>query len=528
MSRMGKLMVVILVLSNFYVHAQVSKTDGPLVVCKEPFDMKGVIGVDNNAFYVYRKDKKDNMFVQRYNKKTFAKEWETDVTIQQKTLEVKDWDNKALCYLKGGKIYLYVPAAEKEKKRGLLLLTTLGTDGKVIGNLTEIGVITDEFATSKYFDNQGGKYTFSFSPDSSKMLFIMEYYIISIGNCKSIATIDLKNPKAASKEISDGYHSSEANKKTEAGLPISSLGETVINNDGKVAYYFTSVTYKKSILATKPVDKDIYGINIYDPATKTEKMYAPNYGNELDMTFKGKKLQFVAKDKLMYSAIIADSEKQKGKKKNFALFIAQVDVIKGKTEYETSKYFSDEWREKYNSKQDNPGFFEFSYTPVNDGGYIISAYKFGGESASGTEIDDALLIKTDGKGTINWMKSMPIKETIASPLSKNGLNTYVSCIYTNNKMYYVFNDHAKNEAKIDMSKVETSEKTKLADDPRGSDINTTCITVDMNGAMQRTLVQAHANLGFYPLDKNIWLDKNKLLLYYKNRGKECFSTLTIQ
>ena len=124
---------------------------------------------------------------------------------------------------------------------------------------------------------------------------------------------------------------------------------------------------------------------------------------------------------------------------------------------------------------------------------------------------------------------MPIKEVTEFVLNKNGLKTaYVNSFYLNNRMYYIFNDHKKNETNIDLTKVESSESTKIADDPRDSDVNTTCISIDMSGKMQRNTVQVHKDLGFYPLDKNVWIDKNKLLLYYSNGGKESFSTLTIQ
>ncbi len=530
MNRKNKFFFIAFLSITFITKAQLSKTDGPIKDCKEPFDMQSVIGVDNNAFYIYRNDELGNMFVQRYNKKTFAKEWQTDVSIKQKNLKAKNWNSKALCYLKGGKIYIFIPAADVDKKRGVLLLTTLDTDGVISDNLLkEVGEINNEFIADKHFDQDLPGFGYSFSPDSTKLVFSLSYNRIFYKHSpRYISTVDLKNLDAPRKEICDGYSVvvvHDSRHKNLAGYTIGKLSSFAINNEGKLAYAFDAQDERA---------RDVgFIINIYDPATNTEKTYLPTFDKENDLVIESSHLQFTKDNKLLFSAIttynITRDKKQKIEtKKNTNIFISKFDILQEKVEYETLQYFTEAWKEKY--KIYYYCEYDINYTPISDGGYIISAFKRGGDGNINIySLDDAIITKITKLGKIEWIKTMPIREPVEiAKFKPTGLKTYVSYFYINEKMYYLFNDHINNETNIKLATVESSPLTEKAKHPCRIDVNTVCISVNIYGGMDRKVIQNNKDLGFYPTDKNIWLEKNKLLLYFKNKDKECFSSLSIQ
>src|SRR6202012_3130890 len=98
---------------------------------------------------------------------------------------------------------------------------------------------------------------------------------------------------------------------------------------------------------------------------------------------------------------------------------------------------------------------------------IVTAFKRGGKHCKkqgGTGIgsmglDDAILTKVTTSGKIDWIKVMPIKLHIKGAWSVGAVSNYINCFYKNNNLYYIFNDNKDNE-KIDLTKVETSDITK--------------------------------------------------------------------
>ena len=173
MNRTSKFILIALIALNFNLKAQFVKTDGKAEPCKKT-DVEFAIGQDNNAFYICKNDlKKGEVFVQRFNKTTLAKEWETKLNkTDQKSLEFVERGN-ILTYLKGNQLYLYLPAVDKDQDKVLLLLYIVGTDGKIIGDVKEL------YSTENKH-NKLNEYSYSLSPDSSKMVFYFDFSVFII------------------------------------------------------------------------------------------------------------------------------------------------------------------------------------------------------------------------------------------------------------------------------------------------------------------------------------------------------------
>jgi hypothetical protein len=296
-------------------------------------------------------------------------------------------------------------------------------------------------------------------------------------------------------------------------------GNLCISNTGKIAFGYIHYDKEK--------DSRSYHILLYDPISKAEKTCVPSFETAKQVVMEDSRIDFF-NNKILFSAILTDDSKEKNKKKNSSIYISQIDAGTAKQDYEITQYFSEEWRVKYDPAKTSASVktghsnYDFVFTPADGGGYIISAFKQGGWSRPSVAYvtDDAIITKVNVSGKIEWIKTMPISVEAAN---------YVNCAYLNNKMYYIFNDDKDNEKNIDLTKVESSKQTITSKSGRGKNVNTTCITIDPKGNMQRTLICNNKDVEFYPLDKTAWVDKNKILLYFmSDSSKEFFSSLSLQ
>jgi hypothetical protein len=525
MSRKSKFILVALVALVFNLKAQFTKTDGKTEACKK-LDLQFAIGQDNNAFYICKSDvKTGEVFAQRFNKKTLIKEWEIILNkTTQKSLEFSGAGN-ILTYLKGNQLYLYLPQVDKKNDKVLLLLYVVGIDGKIIGDAKEVYSIANKY-------NNHNLYDYSLSADSSKMIFSFVFSFDNHGVTMSFsraAAFDLKNAKQFDKPIPNTYQGSSIK-----------IGHYVINNDGKVAYSFT---YAIDVKAPTILDEDAgyssganysnfwakhdwgIAIAICNPAASDAKVSIPNFGE-------GKKsvadigLTFI-NNKLLVSTVVTDFKRNKDR--NSGIYVEQIDATKGTVDFETFQYFSEAWKDRNIDNNTNgfsreTGRYQYKFNLVEGGSYIITAFgAFYNAETNGSKAADGMIVKVNAQGKIEWTKALPMN------LFKYG--NYVNYMYYNKKMYYFFNDPAENEKDIDVNNVEASKKTKSPALPHavvGDDWNTICISYDLNGKAQRTIIQNNKDFGFNPLDKTILLEKNKILLYFQNDTKGNYSTLTIQ
>ena len=96
-------------------------------------------------------------------------------------------------------------------------------------------------------------------------------------------------------------------------------------------------------------------------------------------------------------------------------------------------------------------------------------------------------------------------------------------------MYYVYDTNIADEKDIDINKVEACKETKSVGGFIGEDINTTCVSIDMTGFMQRTTICNNKDKGFNPSPATILIDKNKMLLQFLNKKREqSFSVFNLQ
>lgn len=524
-----KKILIVLALITINLNAQISKVDGPIAESKGKHDLQSIIGADNNAFYVYRRED-DKIFVQRYNKTKLTKEWETDISPKDKSIEILDWHNKKMFYLKGGKIYLFIPAGTKKKT--LLLLRVLGADGKIDGEAQEIYSSDDENVTDKY-KKYVIQYKYSVSTDSSKMIYWFSYFIsgkMYKGNGETItktAMIDLKNLKKLSAAIPAKYEANDI-------IP----GNFAISNDGLVAFDFVYYIADKSLIHNASEDYPHYTIGMYNPSTSAFKAIVPNFGTGAKKFGGIAGVNFTSGNKFMACLITTDIQGNgiKRKNQNCGIYLGLFDAAKNTAEKETFQYFSQAWRDKYLSKdKDNPiddrwnsASYDFKITPVDAGNYIISAFNatVGTEAGWGKYVwyssaRDGMIFKVNSLGGIEWNKILPMN------LSSIYTETYINYTYSNKKMFYFFDDNTDNEKDVDLANIETSKDTKKTKDIDGKDVNTVCITYDMTGKAERIIIQNNKEAGLYPLDKTVFLEKNKILLYFKKGTKEHFSVLTL-
>ncbi len=510
---MKKIIVVtiILVITLFNVNAQINKTDGPIITGNK-LDVQSIIGVDNTRFYIYLEDG-ENVVIQGFNKKTLAKEWETKLNVDFKTNTIYDWYTNKPHYLKNGKIYVFMPVIDEKQDKGVLFYSVLDTDGKIITNCKQIASLDDcnHRIIAGMTGNRACIFDCSISPDSSKFLFVLLHFAEA-----KMAVVDLKT-ETQTYDINPWVHRKHT---------------FVISNDAKIAY---------------DDDNEIEGegrylfvlANIYDPKTKSTKKIEVNTAEKKQIGIDAG-LLFTNNNKLIITSILTDNKKNKDvKQANSGFYVSQIDMVTYKKDYETFQYFSDAWRDKYKpEKLDNGwsgdwlqprtslynnGNDRFIFTAV-DNGYAISVCRLKKTlGVSSWKITGTAVVKVTTLGKIEWIKELPL---VLKPNSR--IAGYIYCAYSNKKLNYFYNDHVKNEKIIDVNNVEGSKEPENINTEIGSDINTICLSYDMAGKATRTIIQNNKESGFYPLYNTVWLEKNKLLVYFVDKKGEHFSALTLQ
>lgn len=541
-------LIILLFLLSRSSYGQVTRFDGPIEEEASGESIQSLIGTDQNSLYVLKQGY-EKLSVYSYNKKTLVKEWSKSININNNIYSIKRWlsgTNPNLTFVKDGKICLILPAAKIKEDKAVALYITINTETRAISEPMELASIDEEWVNNKMYRDYIS-YFFVISPDSSKMIFRI--------NAPRLATlyyptfkaviIDLKTLKPFTRKLPANFQ----------GYPI--LHEAyAINNEGKVAIIvkFPSDAIGNFISDTSPEQEEKAGLNrdkywgelyssalaFFDMTTGITKLSFPNYGTDKRVYIETRNMAFVKSDKLLLTGILTDDEKQKDKKKNSFLYAGHFNVSTGKADFETMQYFSEQWRVKYDpAKYADAGAtghsgYNFTYNLDEKSSYYITAYKRGGWNKNpakygGFVLDDAIIAKLNPEqGKFEWIKTMPISVTIDGGTDKTWTKYYSISFYSDGKMYYYFNDHKDNLSKIDVNSVETSPETKIAKAYYDADINTVNITIDSKGKMEKTVIGNNSASGLYPLDKLIWMDKNKILLFYKTWGKENFSILSIK
>jgi hypothetical protein len=486
----------------------------------------GVIGADNDGFYSLRK-KEQTLTVERYNKKSLIKEWSTDIAAP-KGFEMSSLFRGYIGGVKNKQIWVFIPAARDNKFT--LLLQTISTDGKLITpqpqEFLALDVDRHQVGNWEHTLKYQNIFRWSFSPDSSKALLWVyatntETFIIEKNSTRG-AVIDLNNFTVISDKLPKKYNNNYITPKYFA-----------VSNEGRVACYFYHT-----------VDKDTYGVlglynkSIYD--SNPASIVPTNIPGE-DVVGSG--ITFDKKNKLLYSAVVNN-----GDKKNAAIYSMQYDILSSKVDFETSQFMTDAWAAKHDPSKSKtilvakkgmysgPALgpernYKFQFNYLSNGGYIISAFQIGGFNKDRVHhcLDDAIITKIAASGKIEWVKILPISVAILGGFNKDGLINYLNCTYSNNKMYYVFDNNVADEKNIDLNKADTGKETETVSDFIGENINTSCVTIDMYGNLQRTTICNNKDKGFNPSPATILLDKNKMLLQFLNNKKEqTFSVFNLQ
>jgi hypothetical protein len=539
---MKKLITTLALMATVCLQAQISKTDGlPEKVTAGTGIVVGTV-TDNNSIYVLRKsevlEQDQKLVAERYNKKSLAKEWSIEIP-SPKGAEFIPNISGYYMGLKGTQLYLFAPIMKSKKI--VLILQTLGTDGKIsepAKDFLPINIRHLHVFNHRYADI----FKWRFSPDMSKVLLWIcdpfgNYWEDSKGTGEKGVVIDLKNLTLIADKLPAKYND------------IYFLADNyAISNEGNIACGFrfapdNDYTKRKAELYCK--------VGIY--VNGNEKVISPKFQTADKIVLEDCAMTFDKSNKLFYSAIVTDDAKQEGQKKNSALYVTQYDISGSKIDFETTRYMSDEWREKYdpaksstalssNGAGKKAGFgaqggqsshssYKIYFNFTNDGSCIISSIKQNGwnRSTKYNCSDDAVISKITATGKVEWVKTVPVSVAVRGGFNRTGITNFLNCAYVNNKMYYVFDNDVADEKNVDLNKVETSKQTETVVDVVDKNINTSCISVDMAGNLQRTVICNNKESGFDPLSKTIFLDKNKILMHMVgNGGKENFSTLTVQ
>jgi hypothetical protein len=550
------------IIAGTTIHSQGTKTDGPTQKLGDEI-LETVIGNDNSSFFVMKKTPPgmlsmayEKIVVQSYDKKTFNKNWEKFIEMDE-SLKMNIWGMPAtvsnLTFFRNGLLHIFLPGTNKKRKGAVLVLYTLDVNGKIMTNGKEIAFIPSEMIAGKYMD-MSSQHKYCISKDSSKMVYWIEYQFKNYGGVieqfsKGVA-IDLKSLTQIPKSLPDTY----------LGSSMRVINYS-INNEGKIAYGFIYPSTLKegmNIILTEDIgpkhgllyngywtgtlDKFFrtsasgtvrinYSLGIFDLSSGQIKVIHPNYPAGEKSSMEASDIFFYKNDRLVVTFVLTNRDKHQENKPNSSIYIGRFDLTTGKADFETSNTFSEEWRAKHKPGEYADVSYDFNYTVVNDGTLVISAFKRGGANVPYNKyVDDAQIIKITSNGKIVWIKTLPIRIKLDDTSSKRGgVKKIATYIFTNNKLYYIFNDEISNEKNINLNKAETGPETKEVVDPTDSDINTTCLSIDLAGNITRTLIGNNKEAGLYPLDKTIWLDNNKVLLYFSKYSKtEHFSSLTIQ
>jgi hypothetical protein len=514
--------IVVAALLSFVVTAQVSKTDGPLVKT-DGFNIYSFIGSDNTGFYVCRAVDED-FVVQKYDNKTLKVLWETKLTNPNPKVAVLPWKERGdrVGFLKGNKIHVLMFAGNKSEKKALLVDRVLSLDGKILENMKELCSFEVEFANITYLSHQA-KHFISFSPDSSKLLCMMDGHLYTGGGSVTqyrASVVDLKIMQGNEIPIGFNYDGK--------GVFIR---KPEISNEGIIAYPYIAFGPNREYM--KP------GIAIYQPKTKSVKTMElnPNGAGELGVENIG--LRFTSNNKLQIAGMMTDSKTNKAvKKANSAFYFAQMDVSSEKLEYEYFKYMPDAWRDKYEPEKYDEKVGEslcnrciprghVTFIPSESGCYVSVVNDYGNIMKMGFEVQynvvqDGILGKVGPTGKIEWVRVLPMNLK-----TSEGVLGVMNGFYYNKKLYIVFNEHKSNVKKIDLNAIETSKKTEDAPREYGSMINTVLYAYSADGGIQRTILQENEKIGFFSTGRSVWLDKNKALLFFTGTSKEYFSVLNL-
>jgi|GEM_PF-3999394 len=484
---------------TFNVKAQFSKTDGNVTECK-PSDYLSAIGQDNNAFYIYKNDlKAKQILIQRYNKKSLAKEWETALP-----LSVAGRGTKFTC-LKDNQIYVYLPLEAKDNE--ILVLYVLGTDGKIITNAKQLYSANDTRVS----------YNYAVSPDSSKFLF---YHHIT-GATKALV-FDVKTGNILfDKSIPNVYQGSSTRYES----------HHTISNDGKIAYTFNyalgvkepTILEEGNGYSASAKSSNFWmhhdaalAIGIFNPATGDVNVKLPNFEGK-DKSTGSVGLNFLNNDKLLIT--FAAKEIKNNNKGKSGMYIAQVNLLKNTMDFESYQPFSDAWEDKYASAGWSLNR-QYKVNTVEGGGVVISSLATTNFAQNFIWMSEGMIMKINAQGKTEWMRMIPIS------IKTNGDG--VTSVFYNKKMYFFMNDNISNEKNIDINNVEAGKETKVVSRAFGDDVNTICVSYDMSGNAKRDVIQNNKDFALNPLDKVIFLDKDKILLSFKKETEGMFSILTIQ